>query len=134
MRVQYLTPSDPVHIEVDDHYGILLSFSDDEHNSTYAQARVFVNALDKYVERNVEYKDNWRNMGWRGQLIRIRERAERLWDSLWNAHGSEGYTPAEDNAYKLDDAIDLINFCGFLVRAVSEGNRDGNWWNDEHGS
>jgi hypothetical protein len=44
-----------------------------------------MDALAIYVERNEEYKDNWKRMGWRGALVRVRERAERLWDSLWDA-------------------------------------------------
>lgn len=92
------------------------------------QLRVFIVALDVYAERNKKYKDNWRRMGWRGQLIRIRERAERVWDDLWDAHGGPFKPTTTLDAPDVDDAIDLINFAGFLVRGVREGNRDGDWW------
>ena len=98
-----------------------------------AQAEVLCEALRVYAQRNIRYKDNWTRMGWRGMLVRVRERAERLWDSLWDAAPIDG--PGDplpgaihDHDKRLDDAIDLINFAGFLVRAVRAGNRDGSWW------
>lgn len=91
------------------------------------QAEVLVEALAKYAERNAEYNDNWTRMGWRGMLVRVRERSERLWDSLfWTDLPKTDYT--EWQGRKLDDAIDLINFAAFLVRAVRAANRDGSWW------
>lgn len=92
------------------------------------QFRIFMEALKVYDQRNMKYKDNWKRMGWRGVLIRIRERAERLWDDLWDAPGfpddeTEGVEPND-----VDDALDLINFAAFLVRGVRAGNRDGAWW------
>lgn len=95
------------------------------------QCEVFVTALRVYAERNEKYNDNWRRMGWRGCLVRIRERAERLWDNLWDANDPDTPGPLDGPTWRghdVDDAIDLINFCGFLVRGVREGNRDGEWW------
>lgn len=89
---------------------------------------VLLEALTKYADRNAEYNDNWRRMGWRGMLVRVRERAERLWDSLWSADPEGTFAPAVERERKLDDAIDGINFLAFLVRAVRENNRDGTWW------
>lgn len=86
-----------------------------------AQAAVLLRALDLYAERNVDYKDNWRRSGWRGVLVRVRERTDRLWDLWWD----RSQRPVEDP----DDAIDLINFAAFLVRATrGEATRDGVWW------
>lgn len=105
--------------------------------SERAQLEVLMEAAAIYAERNVEYKDNWKRMGWRGQLIRARERAERLWDSLWDEKSFTEF-PRSDSVgasnqsivlrKKLDDAFDLINFAAFLVRGVRDGNRDGEWW------
>ena len=87
-----------------------------------AQAAVFAQCLRIYAERNERYNDNWVRMGWRGPLFRIRERAERLWDNLFNRTG-------DVEEIELDDAYDLINFAGFLVRgARGEATRDGEWW------
>jgi hypothetical protein len=108
-----------------------LVFIDGEDDAAQEQFEVMLEALRIYERKNVQYKDNWKRMGWRGMLVRVRERAERLWDSLWS-HPS-GDDPTNDVAPrssegKLDDAIDLINFACFLVRAVRDGNRDGSWW------
>lgn len=96
--------------------------SNDEWAMILKQFAVFVEVIQKYAEKNKEYKDNWTRMGWRGQLVRVRERAERLWDSLWDED------PNSFSEAKLDDDIDLINFAAFLIRAVRSGNRDGSWW------
>jgi hypothetical protein len=96
----------------------ILTFDSDAEN---AQAHVLVEALAIYAERNPKYNDNWRRMGWRGVLIRIRERAERLWDEMWDA--------PPKGVWDSDDALDLINFAAFMVRAVEgETTRDGSWW------
>lgn len=88
------------------------------------QVEVLLEAFCIYAERNERYADNWRRFGWRGCLFRLRERAERAWDALWDAH------PRVDNHLSVDDLIDLINFAAFTVRAVRTGNRDGEgrWW------
>lgn len=87
----------------------------------HRQARVLLLALDIYAERNVKYRDNWRRSGWRGIVVRVRERSDRLWDMMWPGTGE----PEE----AVDDAVDLINFAAFLVRAIGgETTRDGEWW------
>lgn len=104
---------------IDTALGALGYFPDDQ--ATRAQFVVLVRALDVYAERNKKYNDNFKRMGWRGLLIRIRERAERLWDAHWDWEGGEAPDP--------DDAIDLINFAAFLVRSYEgETTRDGEWW------
>jgi hypothetical protein len=100
-----------------------------ENKALMDQFAIFMEALTIYDQRNAQYKDNWRRMGWRGCLVRVRERAERLWDKLWDAPprvAGEAVMPYQP--HDLDDAIDLINFCGFLIRSVREGDRDGTWW------
>lgn len=90
-----------------------------------AQLKVMLTALDVYQARNASYNDNWRSMGGRGVLVRIRERSERLWDRLWSRDWDDDLKFAE-----MDDALDLINFACFLVRAWEHGEatRDGTWW------
>jgi hypothetical protein len=86
------------------------------------QAAILLRALDLYAERNEQYQDNWRRSGWKGVVVRIRERSDRLWDAMWP--GGIPYGPGP-----VDDAIDLINFAAFLVRAIEgETTRDGEWW------
>lgn len=102
------------------------------------QALVLSKALYVYEQRNQKYKDNWRRFGWRGCIFRLRERVERLWDHLWDAPPGEPIDVTEFSGEEkhlrttadqdIDDALDLINFAAFTVRAVREGNRDGSWW------
>lgn len=93
--------------------------------SMMKQVTVMLRALEVYDKRNETYKDNWVKMGWRGQLVRIRERAERLWDGFWHM---PVIADGKDELFDLDDAIDLINFACFFVRAAEANNRDGDWW------
>lgn len=87
---------------------------------------VLLRAAILYADRNPRYNDNWRRAGWRGCLIRIRERSERLWDFLWPRRSEED---AQNVA--VDDAIDLINFAAFLVRGIEgETTHGGEWWSE----
>jgi hypothetical protein len=109
---------------------VALHFGPDD-DAVKAQFEVMYDALLIYEQRNENYKDNWRRMGWRGVLVRIRERAERLWDVYW--WDGEDVTDLEDRMYpprNVDDAIDLINFAAFFVRGMNghEATRDGSWW------
>jgi hypothetical protein len=104
-----------------------------ETDAEHEQLNVLLEAMDIYSERNERYKDNWQRMGWRGPLIRLRERTERLWDYLWDYKTSRhpAGQPAVD-APDLDDAFDLINFAAFLIRGVRTGvSRGGEWWRDD---
>lgn len=104
------------------------------------QAMVLIEALKLYSQRNTKYRDNWRRMGWRGLLIRIRERSDRLWDTFWTGVAwKDPERDADDSQFQreidADDALDLINFAAFFVRqarmADEEGwmiARDGEWW------
>lgn len=90
--------------------------------STAVQRNIFTKALQIYEDRNNLYHDNWRRFGWRGCMFRIRERSERAWDALWDA-------PAANPPQEIvDDLLDLMNFAAFCIRAIEEGNRDGQWW------
>lgn len=96
------------------------------------QQAIFDEALIIYAERNVHYKDNWRRFGWRGCLFRLRERVERAWDGLWDADpdtmDEEDETRPTTRHPIEDDLLDLINFAAFTIRAIREGNRDGEWF------
>lgn len=102
---------------------------DPEDQALQEQLAIFVQALGVYAQRNAHYKDNFVRMGWRGQLIRVRERAERLWDAFWDAPALlETGADSIKRDELLDDAYDLINFAAFLIRLVRSGNRDGTWF------
>lgn len=130
-----------IHWAHDDEGGVSIAevgFSHTKDAAVKEQFDVLMQALLIYQERNGKYKDNWRRFGWRGCLFRVRERAERLWDNLWDAtplsvdamveppdpHGPHRLAGGADS----DDALDCINLLGFLVRAIRSRNRDGEWW------
>jgi hypothetical protein len=106
----------------------LIDFNDPLPDPVREQQKVMDEALTLYRERNVKYKDNWKRFGWRGLLFRIRERAERAWDLLWDE--DVGMLPTEERTVGVDDLLDLINFAAFAIRAIRDGNRDGEgkWW------
>ena len=123
MNIEYTPPGDgPLPSrEIQSQYGIW-TVDPEGDPSVEEQLKVFLQALSVYAERNRRYNDNWRRMGWRGMLVRIRERAERLWDNLWDVPGP---IPKRE----LDDALDMINFAAFLIRAAAgETTRGGEWW------
>jgi len=111
----------------DDPITLILPKSMIETKGVRDQAEIFLIALCVYAEKNKQYKDNWRRMGWRGMIVRVYERADRLWDSLWDQPLSVTESEIDAMAKKLDDGFDLINFVGFLIRAATENNRDGSW-------
>jgi hypothetical protein len=48
-----------------------------------AQLQVLADAFQIYLERNVVYRDNWKQAGWKQPLVRAKERVDRLWDKFW---------------------------------------------------
>lgn len=86
------------------------------------QARVLMEALVIFGEKNAKYKDNWRRQGFRGPLYDLRRKVERMWDEFWHKE------VREDEELDVDDGLDVINYAGILVRALREGDRDGKWW------
>lgn len=93
---------------------------------TAEQMKLFLEALAIYDERNVRYADNWRRFGWKGCIFRLRERAERAWDHWWYSQLNPDYM--SELPPDVDDLLDLINFAAFTIRAIREGNRDGEWF------
>ena len=84
-------------------------------------------AMGTYKERNELYRDNWKRMGLKGMVFRIRERAERVWDATFGKKRELVHLP-EDYSATRDDLIDQINFCVFAVRAIDEDNLNGDWF------
>lgn len=90
--------------------------------STVQQARVLMEALCVYDQRNATYKDNWKRSGWRGALFKLKLKVERAWDVWWDA------TPDPAGEIDVDDLLDAINCAGMAVRQIESSNRDGSWW------
>ncbi len=108
-------------------------------DSVAAQYAVLEEALDVYIERHRQRGDLWRKYGWRGMLYDVRVCAERAWVRWF---GAEPVTvdvrrfgdpePQHLNAAEhlhVDELLDVINYAAMGIRAIREGNRDGdNWW------
>lgn len=89
------------------------------------QQNVLTRAMEIYEERNIKYEDAWKQSGWRGALFDARKKVERAWTHLFYADS----VPTGD-PHDVDDLIDTINYCAFAIRAIEDGNRDGQggWW------
>lgn len=74
-------------------------------------------------ERNIRYKDSWKQAGWRGAVFDIRKKAERLFRQFFSADTLDHLQGMEGE----DDAYDLINFAIFFLRARAEKNEWGKW-------
>lgn len=89
------------------------------------QLEVFMEAFEVYHDRQVRYGDQvWQASGWRGMLVDMRKKLDRLWAEYYNLDNSGDVNPEK---YNLDSAIDLINFTAFFIRQVRENDRDGEW-------
>ena len=74
-------------------------------------AEVFVPALKIMCDRGYNPNgETWRKGGWRGQLLEIRKKCDRLWERSW-LHG----------AFDYDSARDLVNYAGFYLRLGGKG-------------
>jgi hypothetical protein len=87
------------------------------------QMDVFMKAMLIYYERQEEHGDAvWQASGWKGMLVDMRKKLDRLWFKYW------GEVPT--NEVNLDSAYDLLNYTAFFIRQVEANNPDGKWpWN-----
>lgn len=74
-------------------------------------------ALAIYFSKNEKRSDSWRGAGWKGNLVEMRKKLDRLW-AVW-----DGPVDKKD----IDEALDLINATVFYIRCVREQNPNGNW-------
>lgn len=104
---------------------VVVKFEGLEHDP---QMEVFIRAFAIYKEREKKYKEHWKRYGWRGALSELRKAAERAWHLLWNQEPISADIHVHEK--DIDDLLDVINYAAFVVRAVEEGNRDGEggWW------
>ena len=81
----------------------------------------FLPALKIICERGYHPEGRtWRMAGWRGLLTDILKKSERLRFKSWIK-----------GEFDWDDALDLINFCGFYYRLRNEGKPWGEWGEPE---
>jgi hypothetical protein len=76
-------------------------------------------ARDIFVERNSARASAFKDAGWKGQLVEMRKKLDRLW-AVWQMDRA---LTSKD----LDEAADLINATIFFLICVDEDNEDGKW-------
>jgi hypothetical protein len=79
---------------------------------SYQVRGVFDEAHSLFQQKNADYGDSWRNHGWRGNLVRILEKADRLQNTLWHS-GPTGFAVVDENA--RETALDMINTLAFFI-------------------
>lgn len=87
--------------------------------SNLAHFSVLLDAMKIHHERNLRYKDQWKESGWMGALYDMRKKAARLFRQYFGEQPTEGANE--------DDAWDLINFAAFFIRGRSAKNKWGTW-------
>jgi hypothetical protein len=75
------------------------------------QIAVFNIATDVCAEREKKYNGLWMEYGWRGCLLHLKSKVARIERAI-----NERTLQAD-----LDDAFDLINYTGFLIRCAAHG-------------
>lgn len=87
--------------------------TDDEADSIDAQKDVLDEALDKFVERNAVHQDLWKQDDLAGIAQSIKSKSLRIVAQA---------VDAQPNVEQMqDDALDLINYAGFLLRKCRGG-------------
>jgi hypothetical protein len=85
----------------------------EEADSIDAQKAVLDEALDKFVVRNAVHQDLWKEDDLAGIAQSMKSKTLRI--------GAQA-SSAEPNVDQImDDAVDLINYAGFLIRKVRGG-------------
>lgn len=93
--------------------------SEELQQSAVEQFSVFLDAMEKFVERNHKYKDLWKKNGWLAHLIYVRMKVQRAVHMFMD---TDSYKDHDD---PLDDTHDAMNFQAFFVRKFKEGDRSG---------
>lgn len=81
------------------------------------QMEVLLQVFAKFVERNAQYKDLWRNGGPRDSANHIESKAARI-QHFTRMIADIDWSLSEVDA-PVDDAIDLINYAVFYIRNVA---------------
>lgn len=73
-------------------------------------------AYEVYLERGLKYGQLWKSDGWRGNVHHIMSKAARIRRMFWD----------NDTYDDVDDVVDLINYCVFMLVNFRRGNKTGN--------
>lgn len=79
--------------------------------------RIFSEALDLFSRKNADYGDAWRRNGWRGNLSRIFEKADRVRHLVWRA---DPRVPAVGDEAAVETLLDMLNTITFAIINLRE--------------
>lgn len=89
-----------------------------EHPSEREHFDVLLRAMEIFSERRpLRGSEGWRRYGAKGAAFFIKDRANRIWDTI-QIH----------RMVYADDALDIINYAVFCIRAYEEDNYGGEFW------
>ena len=73
---------------------------------------VYARAIEVFDRKNADYGDAWRRNGWRGNLSRIFEKAERVRNLAWRP---DPRVPAVGDEQVLETLQDMLNTTAFAI-------------------
>lgn len=76
-------------------------------------------AEEIFTERNLMRNSAFKGAGWKGQLVEMRKKLDRLW-AAWQM--DRALTQKD-----IDEALDLINATVFFLICADENNPNGDW-------
>lgn len=79
---------------------------------------IFNQSLETLRAKNEDYGDAWRFQGWRGNLPRIFEKANRVRNLLWRA---DPMLPSISKEAAVDTLRDMLNTIAFAIVNIEEG-------------
>lgn len=81
------------------------------------QLEMFLRALKVHAGRTQHYSRAWAQYGAMSNLLNMARKVDRLMLRHWGLGMKTTFHKDE-----LDDAVDLLNYTGFFMRCVEEGN------------
>lgn len=78
---------------------------------------VYAKAIRVFDNKNTDYGDAWRRNGWRGNLSRVFEKADRVRNLVWRA---DPRVPAVGDEAAVETLRDMLNTIAFAIINLEE--------------
>jgi hypothetical protein len=78
---------------------------------------IFTEAVQTFDKKNADYGDAWRRNGWRGNLSRIFEKADRVRNLAWRP---DPRVPAVGDESVVETLRDMLNTIAFAIMNLEE--------------
>lgn len=78
---------------------------------------IFTDAVQTFDRKNEDYGDAWRRNGWRGNLSRVFEKADRVRNLAWRP---DPRVPAVGDEQVVDTLKDMLNTIAFAIMNLEE--------------